>query len=241
MWFLKKAYTIDGGKGSGNFNHAGRPGKVGGSASGEGSSSYSVYADADSEDDWIHANYKKGGEAWTQLQKIFDEGGPEAVTKEYYKFKTDKSTKDLDLIDDRKADDVLFEALGKNAFHGWFIEANSGYKPRIVNAILSSPETRNAALSIMYKNYQELVGKDLDYKTWLNTPIKIFRGTHNRDRRKTDVFVSYSFSKSSAEKFRSRDGTLEELTIKPIDTWGSVSTNTESEIMVPFYNRKGKQ
>ena len=107
LWFLKKAYMIDGGKGSGNFNHAGRPGKVGGSASGEGSSGYSVYADADSEDDWIHANHKKGGEAWTQLQKIFDEGGPEAVTKEYYKFKTDKSTKDLDLIDDRKADEVL--------------------------------------------------------------------------------------------------------------------------------------
>lgn len=35
--FLKKAYTMDGGKGSGNFNHAGRPGEVGGSAPGEGS------------------------------------------------------------------------------------------------------------------------------------------------------------------------------------------------------------
>lgn len=30
--FLKKAYTADGGKGSGNFNHAGRPGEIGGSA-----------------------------------------------------------------------------------------------------------------------------------------------------------------------------------------------------------------
>lgn len=30
--FLKKAYTADGGEGSGNFGHAGRPGKVGGSA-----------------------------------------------------------------------------------------------------------------------------------------------------------------------------------------------------------------
>jgi hypothetical protein len=225
----------------GDFNENHDP-KTGQFAKGSGGSSgYSVYVDADSEDDWIHANHKKGGEAWKQLQKIYDEGCSEAVTKEYYEFKTNKSTKDLDLIDDRTADEVLFDALGKNAYHGWFIEANSGYKPRIASAILSTPETRNAALSIMYKNYQELVGKDIDYKTWLNTPIKIYRGNHGKDRRETDVFVSYTFNKATAEKFRSGEGKLEELMIKPIDTWGSVSTNTESEIMVPFYNRKGKQ
>ena len=38
MRFLKAAYAKDGGEGSGNFGHAGRPGKIGGSAPAEGAS-----------------------------------------------------------------------------------------------------------------------------------------------------------------------------------------------------------
>ena len=222
---------------TGDFNENHDP-KTGQFAKGSGGSGY---ADADSEDDWIQANHKKGGEAWARLKKIYKEGGSEAVTKEFYKDKTEKADKGLKQLDYKKADEILYDAIGSSALHGWFREANWEFKPRIASAVLSSPETRSAALSIMHMNYQNISGNKIDFKEWLHTPVTVYRGTHGKERREEDVFVAYTFNKGTAEKFKSGNGKVEALTIKPIDTWGSVAENLESEVMVPFYNRKGKQ
>ena len=169
------------------------------------------------------------------ITQLYEDEGFESVHREYLSRKTQGATKDLHLIDDYEADEVLSEHLQPNVFHGWFMEANSEYKPRVIDAVTATPEARNAALSIMYENYRQLTDGDLSYKEFLNTPIKMYRGGHGQKHTDDDIFSSYSFSKSTAEKFAGRNGTVYEAEIRPIDTWGSVVTNKESEIMVPFW------
>ena len=169
------------------------------------------------------------------LSKIFKEEGIEGVQKEYYSSRTLSATKDLHHISDREADEVLSEHMSQNVFHGWFRDANSEYKPRVISAVTATPEARNAALSIMYDNYRELTGGKMGYDEFLKTPIPMFRGGHGQGHTKDDIFSSFSFDRGVAEKFAGANGTVYEAKIRPIDTWGSITTNKESEIMVPSW------
>ena len=171
---------------------------------------------------------KKEGRARTPITALID--------REWYGSKTEKVTPDsFELMDDVKADNVLAEKMPRNVFLGWFREADSNYKPRVIDSIISTPETRTAALSIMYENYRQLVDDTLSFEDFLTTPVKMYRGGHGQKHMKEDIFSAYSFSKSTAQKFAGNDGNVYEAEIRPIDTWGSVTTNKESEIMVPSW------
>lgn len=197
------------------------------------------YIDADDEDEWIEANIHAGGENKKRLMDIYENGGSEAITGEFWRFKTNKATKPMDAVSDKEADEILNEHVPRNVFLGWFRDADSNYKPRIAAGVLKNAETRNAALSNMYANYKLENGKEaLSYEEFLNTPITLYRGDHGQKMIDKDVFMSYSPDKKMAEKFVHTGGKLSEIKIKPKDTWGSINTAGEAEVMVPTYMLK---
>lgn len=167
-----------------------------------------------------------------ELQEIFDESGIEGVNEEYYKFMLSKTSENLHEVGKEKAEEVLGEALSQTDVDGWFRNADSGYKARIVDSILNEPDVRNAAINIMYENYKEHDNESVSFEEWLDTPVKMYRGARGTEHISGDVFSAYTFDRKIAERF-SVNGDVYEAHIKPRDTFGSVFNNGEAEIMVP--------
>lgn len=254
-----RSVTSDGGPGSGNHNHAGRPGQVGGSQPGGGKSNTAIisgpsaeasgsfyldeklrpkndtYEDGDTYEEWQRANLRgRDNPNRIALSKIYDEGGHEAVIQEYFNFKLEKNTKDLHQISEDEAHEVIYDNMSQSTYDGWIREANSAYKPRIVNAIVSSPEMRNATLNLMYENYKYFhPDTKMSFEEFLETPVTMFRGGRGQKHVDDDVFSSYTFDKKIADKFAGENGKTYEAKIRPIDTYGSLNTTGESEILVP--------
>jgi hypothetical protein len=157
---------------------------------------------------------------------------------EFYKGMLSQSTKDLNEISRDKADEILYDNLYDGAVQGWFRGENREYKPRIFSDICSNPETRNAALNVMYDNYKYAVkflgAKDMPFDEFLTTPITMYRGGQGKNIGK-DVFSSYTFDKKVAEKFSGKGERVYGGKVRPIDTLGSVFHNGEAEIMVPSW------
>ena len=129
---------------------------------------------------------------------------------------------------------------------GWFKEANSDYKPRIAEQLLSNPKTLNAAYNIAYENYKNdsKTKNPLPFKEWLVTPITMYRGTSGQKDVRSDVFSAWTTDKRVAENFAYGTGgksgsqhggapKIDSIKIRPIDTWGSLQTTGEQEFMVP--------
>lgn len=207
----------------------------------------SDYQDADSMNEFIHKNRDA-------LQEIYDEGGMEAIDREYYLHKMEKSTKELKEINpagepftsatarsaaiERSMDDLVDE-VGDSKLAGWTRNADSSYKPVITESILGSKKARNAALNLMYQNYLTQTdidgGKKMTYDEWLTTPVTLYRGEHGQKRTKDDVFSAYSFDRKMAESF---GGDVKTIRIRPIDTLGSPRCKAEAEVMVPYWAEK---
>ena len=192
-------------------------------------------------DEWFEVNRDRLVELYKEERKKAKEEGTtpptpkDIMNREWYGGRTEDVTHDLHMVSKKEADETLYEAMGENVFHGWFRDANSDYKPRVIDAIISSADTRNAALSVMHENYEAVTGEKIDFEEFLRTPITMYRGGHGQKHTDNDVFSAYSFSRKVAEGFAGKDGTIYTAEIRPIDTWGSVSTNLESEIMVPSW------
>ena len=194
------------------------------------------YVDADDFEEFQNKNLRgRDNPNRIALTKIYKEGGIEAVMQEYFGMKTIASTKGVHLVSKDEADEIMFDEMGQGVFDGWFREANSEYKPRVVSAVIRNTKARSAALSIMYLNYQYETGGNLSFEEFLVTPIKMYRGGRGQKHIEDDVFSSYSLSRKVAEKFAGNDGKIYEAEIRPIDTWGSVKTTGESEILVPSW------
>ena len=134
--------------------------------------------------------------------------------------------------DEAKA--TTFKNISQSVYDGWMRNADSDYKPLIVDSIISDSDTRNAALNIMYQNYIERNPcYEGSFKEFVNTPVEMYRGGHGQQHTENDIFSSYSFDKKIADKFAGSDGKVYTAKIRPIDTYGSLSTNGESEIFVP--------
>ena len=194
------------------------------------------YEDADDFEEFQNKNLRgRDNPNRIALTKIYKEGGIEAVMQEYFGMKTIASTKGVHQVSKDEADEIMFDEMGQGVFDGWFREANSEYKPRVVSAVIRNTKARSAALSIMYLNYQYETGGNLSFEEFLVTPIKMYRGGRGQKHIEDDVFSSYSLSRKVAEKFAGNDGKIYEAEIRPIDTWGSVKTTGESEILVPSW------
>ena len=100
-----------------------------------------------------------------------------------------------------EASETLYDAIPQNIFHGWFTEANSEYKPKLVDAVTKSPEVRSAALSMMFNNYKYFhPNSDMTFDEFLNSPMTMYRGGHGQNHTEDDVFSAYTWDKKRCRK-----------------------------------------
>lgn len=126
-----------------------------------------------------------------------------------------------------------------NIRHGWFVAADSDYKPALIDAIARNPGTFNAGLNIAYHNYREAnPNNKMSFERWLKTPQTIYRGDNGQVDVKGDIFKSYTPDKSIAGGFGKN---ITSIRIAPINTWGSYQTTGEQEFLIPIFKwRKRK-
>lgn len=184
------------------------------------------YSDGDSEDDWIEKNVKS-------LMPIYKNGGSDAIGSEWRKFRMARTTEDTHEISKDDADTVIADHVSQSVFDGWFRNADSGYKPKLLDAMLSSKEMRNAGLSLAYENYKNCTDDPMPFDRFLSTPVTMYRGGRGQKHTKDDVFSAYTFDRKIAEKFAGKGGKITEAKIRPIDTYGSMRAVGEAEIWVP--------
>lgn len=188
--------------------------------------------------DDLHSYFKEkrnGGDH--PLGKYNDERGrldPDRVEQAWYYTNLSESAKGAHPITMQEADDVIGENIRDSVLEGWFRAADSGYKPQIEEATITNPELRNAALNVAHENYNRYQefngGQQVDFDTWLTTPVTVYRGDHGQRLVSDDVFTAYSYDRKVAEKFGSNITTME---VRPIDTLGSYRLTGEYEVMVP--------
>ena len=134
---------------------------------------------------------------------------------------------------------IVNESIPENVGRGWFVNADSNYKPSLFSHIMDDKGLLNAGWNIAYDHYKwemKSQGKTpLTFKSWLYTPQTMWRGHRGQKLINNDRFVAYSMRKSVAEKFAGSDGKghIDEIKIRPIDTLGAYQTTGESEYFVP--------
>lgn len=125
--------------------------------------------------------------------------------------------------------DVIRNKVPENILDGWFRNADSGYKSKLENIALTDKDVRNAALNIMWDNYKQFSGKDIDFNKFLYSNIPVYRGKNQENYTDDDKVLSFTFDRSVAESFGKH---ILETVIRPIDTIGSYQTTAEGEVMV---------
>ena len=143
---------------------------------------------------------------------------------------------DIVELPDETAISILRERFPQDYHQQWFQNENKGVKPHVEEIILSDKELRNAGLNIAYINYRDTystAGK-MGFQEFLDTPVTLYRGWQNGSKLTgDDVFVSFTADRSVAEKMAKKNGSIEEITLRPRDTLGSYQTNGEYELLVP--------
>lgn len=125
--------------------------------------------------------------------------------------------------------DVIRNKVPETILDGWFRNADSGYKSKLENIALTDKDVRNAALNIMWDNYKQFSGKDIDFNKFLYSNIPVYRGKNQENYTDDDKVLSFTFDRSVAESFGKH---ILETVIRPIDTIGSYQTTAEGEVMV---------
>lgn len=194
-------------------------------ASSGGSSFFSKYIDSENFQDFYKLNKDS-------LKEIGKKGGWNAVREEWINTRLNKELKLVKEISEEKAIDIVRNSISGSTLDGWFRDANSDYKPRLIESILSNKGTLNAGLNIAYSNYKNSLSnneKPLSFRTWLKTPQTLYRGDRGQKTVSGDVFMSYTRDKKVAESFGSN---ITKKVIKPIDTLGSYQTTSEQEYLI---------
>lgn len=169
--------------------------------------------------------------------------GMDAVKDLWRETRINQELKDLHEISTEDAISQVRSSISSSTMDGWFRNADSGYKPELVDSILSNKGTLNAGMSIAYHNYkstQEIQGKQpMSFNRWLNTPQTIYRGTTGKKEVASDVFSSYTPDKNIANKFAGYSGgSVSSIRVRPRDTLGSYQTTGEQELLVPKRRRR---
>lgn len=134
-------------------------------------------------------------------------------------------------VSDEKALEIVKDGLPEGIRNAWFVDADSSAKPKILDYILGNTDVLNSGWNIAYRDYLETIGdKNVTFEQFMTRPITLFRGTKGQSEIASDVWVSFSMDRKIAESF---GDTIETITIRPIDTWGSYQTTAEAEILVP--------
>ena len=152
----------------------------------------------------------------------------------------------------------------------WIWNSDSKAKPLMANDMFSNSGVFRYALMDMYwkyylSDYRDVWRKKgrkiedfytasysdkdapMSFKKWINTPMKLYRGSRGQKFIDDDVFVSYTplkdvaLSAAKSDKgiaVHNKEGRnlLHTMTAKPIDTWAQMNFYTslgEDEIMIP--------
>ena len=176
----------------------------------------------------------------TNLQKlkseIIDNGGDMSDVKAaWYDTRFDSERKSINEISVEDAISVVRTNISDSIRSGWFVNADSNYKPKLIEAILSNSGTLNAGFTIAYNNYVASTANPMPFNKWLVTPQTMYRGSRGQATVASDIFTSYTPNKSVAESFGS---SIQTIKIRPIDTLGSYQTTGEQEFLVPVWRRR---
>lgn len=197
-----------------------------GSSSGKIGLSSAKYTDEADFKDFQKANFD-------EMKALHKQGGMQAVREAWYETRAENERRDAAEMTQEEAVDVVRGAIPQNISDGWFREANSDYKPKLVQAIMQNKGAMNAGWNIQYQNFVQSLPdgqKAMPFNKWLRTPQTLYRGTTGQQTVKSDVFSAYTPDKKIAQKFGSNITTIK---IRPIDTWGSYQTTGEQEVLVP--------
>lgn len=159
--------------------------------------------------------------------------GMDAVKQLWYEVRTEAEKQNLHEISTEEAIDAVTSAIPDSVMQGWFVDANSKFKPKLIDSIMSNPGTLNAGMNIAYKNYVDS-GGTMSFDKWLKTPQTVYRGDYDQKTIKSDIFMSFTPDKATALKFGSHITTKK---VRPIDTWGSYQTTGEQEFLIPVFNK----
>lgn len=172
-----------------------------------------------------------------EFKKYGREHGMALVKDQWYWTRLTEEKKNLREMSKAEAIQAIRDAVPQNVLDGWFRNADSNYKPALMDAVVSHNGTFNAGLNIAYQNYKDSVtdGRPMTYAKWLRTPITLYRGTRGQASTKGDVFMSYTPDRSVAESF---GGNVDTIRVRPIDTWGSYQTTGEQEYLIPYKRRR---
>ena len=196
------------------------------SKSGGGSARSAGYTDEADFKAFQQANF----EAMKALHK---QGGMQAVREAWYETRAESERRGAHELTEEQAVDLVLEAVPRNISEGWFRNANSDYKPKLVQSIMQAPGAINAGWNIAYRNYVDSLPDGQtpqSFERWLRTPQTLYRGTNGQRTVGADVFSAYTPDRRIAEKFGDQITTIR---IRPIDTWGSYQTTGEQEFLVP--------
>lgn len=201
------------------------------------------YKDSLSYDDFFKQNFDTLKRSY--MNKEIDD--PKGLWRSIRLKKEQENLKELSVDE---AYDLIDKAIPHNYISGWFRNADSDYKPKILDLALSNKGVVNAMLNVAYFNYRwqyeryseynkkwipfpdvNQSGK-LSFSEWVNKPITLYRGTRGQRTVKSDLFDSYSPDINIAKKFAGNDGKVESIKIAPSQTLGSMFTNGEQEILV---------
>ena len=202
-------------------------------ASASGDSWKSRLADADDFDAFVKENAKNPD---VRAYVIDEENGVDGLEKLWRDTRISESKQRLREISLEEADDILERSLPNSTRLEWFQNENSLIKPKLAHYLAKDPDLVNAGMTVAYRNYADsTLGKPLPFDEWLTTPQKMYRGTHGQKMLDEDIFSAFTPDRRVAEKFagKSENAHIEEITIRPIDTYGSYAISGEQEILVP--------
>jgi len=133
-----------------------------------------------------------------------------------------------------EAIEVFEREIPENAHVGWFRREDIAYKRTITEAMDESQDARDAALNIMHRQVEDLLGKEVPFDEFLNTEYTLYRGGKLSGSDARNTFQSFSLDKRTAQKFIDKNGgDLFEIKLKPSQTYGSGQTIAEAEVMIP--------
>lgn len=201
-----------------------------GSGSKMSSSSFAIgLKDSMSFNDFIRQNMSN-----PDFKAFGQEHGMDEVRELWYQKRISEELKNLHEMDIYDAVDQVRDAIPVNVANGWFRNADSDYKPKLMDSIVSNPGTLNAGLNIAYDNYKYSTDSPMSFDKWLRTPQTIYRGDRGQQTVRGDIFTSYTPDRSVAAGFGSNITTIK---VRPIDTWGSYQTTGEQEFLIPVRRR----
>lgn len=202
---------------------------MGGRGSKSGFKSLGTLTDSTDFNSFVRANMSN-----PEFKQFGREQGMAAVKELWRETRREAELSSLHEISYDSAVEQIADAVPNNILSGWFRNADSDYKPQLIDTVLSKPGTLNAGLNLAYHQYAEKTDNPQSFQTWLRTPQTMYRGEHGQSAVVSDVFKSYSPDKATAQKFATgADKSVTQIKIRPIDTYGNYSTYGEMEMLVP--------